>query len=416
MKGILVIPSAWKRAGGPKIGDADLPFATPLDRADELLPDLIRSFRAVRSKDVPLIVFGRAAAQDLEADAARTLQRLLYTADPSGGVKLFSHAQLRRLIGLLEQAGRPQAKTLLTFRTTAGCANTALALGQILGVHAVLIYGPRLRGPADAAEAERTIGWLGAMQDDRRCLAISSPRVPPPAGTDIHLKPPFHPGGALAVHRDLLVRLPFDPASEQRPEEDYVLNAATFGYDVLSAAGLSGGELEPLPEPATAETLEARYRHFARMRNKIRFQKDLVGMRKVQMDDLRPYPAEFLGDDLEEKFAREAEALSQRLRATPRSTVGASERLSVGASAEAGKCEALAAKLKAPPVPASVPVSVPGPAEAGASTSTSTSTSPSTTPAGEEDAFDAYLKVQRQWVELQEAGAGMKVSPEDLFA
>jgi hypothetical protein len=125
---------------------------------------------------------------------------------------------------------------------------------------------------------------------------------------------PFVFGGNMIVHRDVFMRIPFDPNITRGEDIDFLINMRMFGYRFFLDNALSIKHLPPpKSHPKWKQIREDIYR-FVYEREKIRDQEDMEEMVHVRAEDLDPYPGAFLKDDLEEKIERASMILADDYR------------------------------------------------------------------------------------------------------
>ena len=122
---------------------------------------------------------------------------------------------------------------------------------------------------------------------------------------------PFVFGGNMVIHRELFMKIPFDPLVPRGEDIDYLINARMFGYKFYLDNTLSIKHLPPPKTHPVWRRLREDVFRFLFEREKIRHQKEREGMIKVQPEDFDPYPGAFLKDDLEKKVERASAVLSE---------------------------------------------------------------------------------------------------------
>jgi hypothetical protein len=115
------------------------------------------------------------------------------------------------------------------------------------------------------------------------------------------LKPtPFVFGGNMVIHRDVFRKIAFDPNVRRGEDIDYLTNCKFFGIDFLLDRDLAVKHLPPKAQvPAWQHFRENIYR-FIYAREKLRRQVPAEGLRRVEVEDLDPYPGGCMRDDLED--------------------------------------------------------------------------------------------------------------------
>jgi hypothetical protein len=140
--------------------------------------------------------------------------------------------------------------------------------------------------------------WLNAALTE---LALTGPR----------LKPTYLGfGGNLAVPAALGRMLPFDPAITRGEDTDYLLNARMFGIPFFLDNTLSIIHLPPDKPNPTWLRLRQDLVRFCYTRLKLRQQEPGPGRTRVTAEDFKPYPGNFLMDDLPERAFRSHVALA----------------------------------------------------------------------------------------------------------
>jgi hypothetical protein len=128
------------------------------------------------------------------------------------------------------------------------------------------------------------------MNEAFRELILSGPRLKPT---------PLGFGGNLALSAPLWRRLPFDPALTRGEDVDYILNARMFKVPFFLDNTLSIVHLPPeKPHPAWLRLRQDLIR-FCYTRLKLKQQEPGPGMVRVTPEELKPYPGNFLEDNLE---------------------------------------------------------------------------------------------------------------------
>jgi hypothetical protein len=131
--------------------------------------------------------------------------------------------------------------------------------------------------------------WLNQALSE---LVLAGPR----------LKPTYLAfGGNLALSSALFRRLPFDPALTRGEDVDYVINARMWRIPFFLDHNLAITHLPPdKPHPLWLRLRQDLVR-FCYTRLKLRQQMRQPGLAAVLAGEFKPYPGNFLGDDLEDR-------------------------------------------------------------------------------------------------------------------
>jgi len=329
----LVIPTYWGRKSGEPFNSQDAVYdhPTPLD-TEGTLARALESIRLLRYPDFRVVVLGAATHPDLEAEVEEKLEATVAPFRESYPLALFGHRQERELRGILERGPRGELAGMISLRGYSNIRNLCLAVACLCGADAAVLFdddevyedphyldkvaenigevrggsfvgglagyyvnrdgGYRLPPNAEPAFAE----WPAVEYMNRAFEIIDGPERL--AATSWVF------GGNMVVHRELYMRVAFDPHVPRGEDIDYLINAAFFGYRFFLDNTLW---IRHLPPPKTAP-LWRRFREdldrFLYTREKLRSQEPETGCRRVEVEDLEPYPGRFLREDLEELIYR----------------------------------------------------------------------------------------------------------------
>ena len=128
-------------------------------------------------------------------------------------------------------------------------------------------------------------------------------------GRPPRLKPtPFVFGGNMAVHRDILMKVPFDPLITRGEDIDFLINLRINRITFWLDRELYVKHLPPKSFQLDWKRLREDIKRFLYERKKVI---DHGGMKGVSQEELMPYPGTFLGPDLEERIIRTNELLKE---------------------------------------------------------------------------------------------------------
>jgi hypothetical protein len=107
-------------------------------------------------------------------------------------------------------------------------------------------------------------------------------------------------GGNMVIHRDIFRKISFDPHVRRGEDIDYLVNCKFFDIDFLLDNQLAIKHMPPTTHvPAWAHFRENIYR-FIYAREKLLRQVPAEGVRRVEAEELNPYPGRCMRDDLED--------------------------------------------------------------------------------------------------------------------
>jgi hypothetical protein len=334
MKATMMVPSYWgrKKDDGWKETDSVYDHPTPLD-GEDTLRRFLDSLAVLEDKDFQLVVLGIATAEDIQQEVEDRLGAIIAEAAPAVATRLFSYSHLSEVHAHLREAQLGDLVSLLQLDGYSNVRNLCTFVPHILGSEtAVLIDDDEVL--EDPRFMSKALAHIGTEQQGRKALAVAGYYLNPDGdfflnreispwmtywnkidsmnrafdsiiASEPRLKEtPFAFGGNLVIHRDLFMRIPFDPTIPRGEDIDFLINARMFGYIPYLDNQLSIKHLAPPKSyPLWRRTREDILR-FVFEKKKLDTQKEIPGMTRVAPEDLDPYPGEFLKDDLEERIFR----------------------------------------------------------------------------------------------------------------
>jgi len=128
-------------------------------------------------------------------------------------------------------------------------------------------------------------------------------------GRSPRLKPtPFVFGGNMTVHRDILMKVPFDPLITRGEDIDFLINLRINRITFWLDRELYVKHLPPKSSQLDWKRLREDTKRFLYERKKVI---DHGGIEGVSQEKLMPYPGMLLGSDLEERIIRTNELLKE---------------------------------------------------------------------------------------------------------
>ncbi|MBN1288064.1 MAG: hypothetical protein JXA49_00310 [Actinobacteria bacterium] len=111
---------------------------------------------------------------------------------------------------------------------------------------------------------------------------------------------PFVFGGNMVIHRNVFRKIPFDPYVRRGEDIDFLTNCKFFDIDFYLDRELSIRHLPPEKNAPPWQHFRENVYRFIYARAKLAAQSPGEGMRMVGLEELAPYPASCMGDDLED--------------------------------------------------------------------------------------------------------------------
>ncbi len=333
MRGYFVaIPTYWTYPGGEGPEAIVFDHPTPLDTPGTLRRTL-ESLTPLAARGVEVGVVAAATAPALEAAVARRVREVIESPPLPYPVRLFAAPHLSILQDFCRTPGRTEWLPLLSLAGYSQIRNITLILANICGAGALLSL--------DDDEVVADPDFLDKVEEDLELLSREYPvfglagiyrnqdggvLLPEPAAPwagywpkmrwlnaalqDLvlagpRLKPTYLGfGGNLALPATLFRRLPFDPAITRGEDTDYLLNARMFEIPFFMDHTLSIIHLPPDKPHPTWLRLRQDLVRFYYTRLKLRQQEPGPGRAVVTAEEFKPYPGNFLTDDLPERAFR----------------------------------------------------------------------------------------------------------------
>lgn len=322
----VAIPTYWTYPGGEGPEDLVFDHPTPLDTPGTLRRTL-ESLIPLASPGVEVGVVAAATAPALEAGVEQRVREVIGSPPLPYPVRLFGAAQLQILQDFCRSHGRKEWLPLLSLAGYSQIRNLTLVLATICGAGAMIsldddeviadpdflakiqedlellgrdhaifgLAGVYLNAGGGVLLPEPTEPWAEAWPKIRELntalkeLVLTGPRLKP---TTLGF------GGNLVVPAALGRRLPFDPAITRGEDTDYLLNARLLQIPFFLDNTLSIIHLPPEKPHPTWLRLRQDLMRFCYTRLKLRQQEPGPGRTMVKPEELKPYPGNFLEDDL----------------------------------------------------------------------------------------------------------------------
>jgi len=327
MRGYWVaIPTYWTFPGGEGPEEIVFDHPTPLDTPGTLRRTL-ESLMPLAAQGVEVVVVAATTAPALEAAVESRVREVLDTPPLPYPVRLVAASHLKALQDFCRTGGRAEWLPLLSLAGYAQIRNLTLVLANICGAGVLLSLDDDevVADPDFVAKIEEDVALLG---QDHPVFGLAG--VYRHADGDVLLPEPAAPwadawpkmrwlnaaltelvlagprlkqtylgfGGNLALPAALYQRLPFDPALTRGEDTDYLLNARMLQIPFFLDNSLSIIHLPPDKPHPTWLRLRQDLVRFCYTRLKLRQQEPGPGRARVTPEELKPYPGNFLEDDL----------------------------------------------------------------------------------------------------------------------
>lgn len=322
----VAIPTYWTYPGGEGLEELIFDHPTPLDSPGTLRRTL-ESLIPLVTPGVEVGVVAAATAVSLEEAVERRVREVIASPALPFPVKLFGASHLKILRDFCRSRGRTEWLPLLSLTGYSQIRNLTLILANLSGAGAMLSldddeviadlnFLAKIEEDLEVLSREHAVfGLAGIYRNGDGSILLPVPGDPWAAAwpkirwlnealqTLVLDGPRLKPtllgfGGNLVVPATLGRRLPFDPAITRGEDTDYLLNARLQQIPFYLDSTLSIIHLPPeKPHPVWLKLRQDLMR-FCYTRLKLRQQEPGPGQSRVTPKDLKPYPGNFLEDDL----------------------------------------------------------------------------------------------------------------------
>lgn len=330
MKVVMTIPTYWGRSRCEPLDLEDVVYdhPTPVDE-EGTLRRALESFRILKNKDFEIIVLAAATNQAFEKLAQEKVKSIVRDFKNEYRIALLSYSDISFMKNNLRGKVADDALELINLYGYPNIRNMCLMAAHLRDAEAVILFDDDeiIKDPHYLDKATEFVGktyqgefvggvagwyerpeggylapltgdwwWMEWQGSEAMNEAFSLISEPP------RLKQtPFAFGGNTVIHKEVFIKIPFDPMITRGEDIDHLVNAKMFGYQFFLDRELW---IKHLPPPGRVpDWLGFRQNviRFVYMRAKLKSQHEVDGMKMVRAEDLKPCPGRFLGDDLKEK-------------------------------------------------------------------------------------------------------------------
>lgn len=335
----VVVPTYWTRSTQEKLaGDAVYDHPTPVN-GQSTLNALLESLEKLDTSSFYLLILVSVTGQDVAHDADVAVERLM-SAYPSIQSLVFGSSDLPVLHDRLRALGVEYGASFLNLSHYPKIRNLQLAVPLILQSQAIVAVDDD-EIVTDPDFLRKATEPLGTRVDGKVVDGLSGYYLQDDGGIMLHIDPakarssnlydrkalimnaatekvenepgtvvptPFCFGGNMEFSADLAARVGFDPQITRGEDIDYLINARLEGKNFFMRKDLrilhcppEGGSYKD----ASWTKLEQDVIRFAYEREKLRASQARKELQPLTVEELMPYPGEFLSSDGEQD-AREA--------------------------------------------------------------------------------------------------------------
>lgn len=343
MKATIVIPSYWARPSDEPLNleDAVYDHPTPVD-LDGTLPRALESIALLENSNYNVVVIACATHPDIAARVEEKVSSIVTQFDNYYPVTCISHTfedRIRKAIVDSEEIDDSNAE-LISLVGYSNIRNMCLLSALLCGSDVAVLFDDD-EVYEDHAYLDKVFESMDARYEGKPVRALAgyylqpegSYLLPPPrdwwmaewpmvdsmneaftilAGGSRLEKTPFVFGGNMVVHKDVIKEVPFDPNVRRGEDIDHLINCKFFDIDFILDDKLAITHLPPKTHVPPWQHFRENIFRFIYERAKLRAQVPLEGIRRVEVEELDPYPGRCLRDDLEELVFRTSVLIALR--------------------------------------------------------------------------------------------------------
>jgi len=336
----IVIPSYWGSPDGPSDVEEEIIFDHPTPLNNEgTLGRLLDSFDALEAKEFRIVIVAVTSSPPLTNKVIARMQEITQPYTARYDITLLHSQNLDRLRRtLIHDDVSAAACELINLGNYAAVRNMC-SLAGILNGSEITVFLDDDEVITDSEFLSKAQEFIGTeyqgelikgvagyyLQTDSYRLDVSKvPLWRKPywnnaaamnqafeltIGRSPRLKPtPFVFGGNMTVHRDILMKVPFDPLITRGEDIDFLINLRINRITFWLDRELYIKHLPPKSSQLDWKRLREDIKRFLYERKKVI---DHGGIEGVSQEKLMPYPGMLLGSDLEERIIRTNELLRE---------------------------------------------------------------------------------------------------------
>ncbi len=336
----IVIPSYWSSPDEPSGVEEEIIFDHPTPLNNEgTLGRLLNSFDTLEAKEFRIVIVAVTSSPPLTNDIITRIKKITQPYTARYDITLLHSQNLDRLRRSLIHDGVSTAACELINLGNYAAVRNMCSLGGILNGSEITVFLDDDEVITDSEFLSKAQEFIGTEYQDELIKAVAGYYLQPDSyrldvsrvplwrkpywnnaacmnqafeaiiGRSPRLKPtPFVFGGNMTVHRDILMKIPFDPFITRGEDIDFLINLRINGITFWLDRELYVKHLPPKSFRPAWKTLREDTKRFLYERKKVI---DHGGMKGVGQEELMPYPGTFLGSDLEERIIRTNELLKE---------------------------------------------------------------------------------------------------------
>ena len=332
MRTTVVIPTYWSRADNVwETGDAVYDHPTPIN-GNDTLGRTLESMKILNNKKFKLVIPICPTCKEIEEESEKRVREIVKNAELNVETYIFTAQNLRTIQDILVDQGLSRKDVdMLDIHGYSNVRNICLYVSHILSSEVTVlidddeifenpdfidmskeyigkrIYGKNVYGVAgyylnkydEFYDDVDMVPWMtywdrfGSKTKAFDKIISCDPRIK---------MTPFAFGGLMVIHKNLFKTVPFDPDVTRGEDIDFLINSKMYGFDFFLDNQLNIKHLPPKKNhPIWKRFREDIYR-FLYEQAKIKSQYEVNNMTMVKAKDFKPYPGDFLTEDLEDKI------------------------------------------------------------------------------------------------------------------
>ncbi|MFC1537613.1 hypothetical protein ACFL4P_02175 [Gemmatimonadota bacterium] len=335
----MVIPSYWGQNKGAEQPADKAVFDHPTSLGSEgTLGRLLESLEIFDRVPGKIVIIAVANLKELAVEVEQKIDRIIAPFRRYYNITCLGQRKLEKIRNRLTTDKRvsPKAMAMVNLESYAAVRNICSLAGILEGspytvyidddeVFEDKFFLQKIAGNMGSSLGEDTVSALAGYYLQPDTYLLDESKVPSwreqhwnnaaamnrafeqIIGRGERLKPtPFVFGGNMALSLEALQKVPFDPKITRGEDIDFLLNLRINGITFYLDRELSIKHLPPPSDQPSWKKVREDTVRFLYERKK------LLDHPELSLDDLKPYPGMFLGDDLEERIIKTCELLIEK--------------------------------------------------------------------------------------------------------
>lgn len=331
----IVVPTYWTLPSTKKSLNTVFDHPTPLD-FNGTLERTLESFKKIKYPNFDILVITVATHEKISFEVEKKVQKIISKFERDLKIKQFSYSNLPKLKEKITKLGHTKILKEINLNNYNNIRNLQLLIPYMEGSEVVVGIDDDEVIPNEdyLFKATKYIGTLynnevvagvaGYYLDENsnhrlsfedkntnnifdnktKLMDKTYELLDKKAGNLVKTSVVF--GGNMVLHKDTIEKVSFDPYNTRGEDIDYLINAKMEGLNFFLDKSLNIIHLPPKyskDNKINVSKLKQDILRFFYEKEKIKYSKNIKGLKFINIEELKPYPGEFF----EEKVFKDAE-------------------------------------------------------------------------------------------------------------